>query len=294
MSAVRVAGHQLATTIGPRRAPAASARPSARPRPDDLVSMPRFRRAPRPRRRSHQRARRAPAGGRGAAAAGPPLRPPAGDRARPLRQRGLGHRRRPARGRRGAAAASDRAIPAGADDHRDATGVPAKRRIINGDEVTVQAIDAYSGEDAVDTPLFDLRALPLIRAATRGLEAQTIDSQELRRALAFDYPRRRLLRRALAGASARSAPTGRRRAPDGRGVAHPPRRRPRQPQRPHPHRAELATAELVPRRAGELRHRPPGAVLSPPSTRRPRPGRARGAGTRAAAHRRPADEQDQP
>lgn len=59
-------------------------------------------------------------------------------------------------------------------------------RIINGDEVTVQAIDAYSSQAAVDTPLFDLRALPLIRAATRGLEAQTIESEELRRALAFD------------------------------------------------------------------------------------------------------------
>jgi outer membrane protein TolC len=59
-------------------------------------------------------------------------------------------------------------------------------RIINGDEVTVQAIDAYSSQAAVDTPLFDLRALPLIRAANRGLAAQTIESQELRRALAFD------------------------------------------------------------------------------------------------------------
>lgn len=59
-------------------------------------------------------------------------------------------------------------------------------RIIDGDEVTVQAIDAYSSQAAVDTPLFDLRALPLIRAATRGLEAQTIESAELRRALAFD------------------------------------------------------------------------------------------------------------
>lgn len=59
-------------------------------------------------------------------------------------------------------------------------------RIINGDEVTVQAIDAYSSQAAVDTPLFDLRALPLIRAATRGLEAQRIESDELRRALAFD------------------------------------------------------------------------------------------------------------
>ncbi len=59
-------------------------------------------------------------------------------------------------------------------------------RLIDDDEVTVQAIDAYSSQAAVDTPLFDLRALPLIRAATDALEAQTIESQELRRALAFD------------------------------------------------------------------------------------------------------------
>ncbi len=59
-------------------------------------------------------------------------------------------------------------------------------RLINGDEVTVQAIDAYSSQGALETPLFDLRALPLIRAATVGLEAQAIESQELRRALAFD------------------------------------------------------------------------------------------------------------
>lgn len=59
-------------------------------------------------------------------------------------------------------------------------------RLIDGDEVTVQAADAYSSQAAVDTPLFDLRALPLVRAATDALEAQTIESQELRRALAFD------------------------------------------------------------------------------------------------------------
>ncbi len=59
-------------------------------------------------------------------------------------------------------------------------------RIINGDDVTVQAIDAYSSQGAIDTPLFDLRALPLIRAASNAVAAQTIESQELRRALAFD------------------------------------------------------------------------------------------------------------
>ena len=59
-------------------------------------------------------------------------------------------------------------------------------RRIDGDEVTVQARDAYSSQATVETPLFDLRALPLIRAANSGLAAQTIESEELRRALAFD------------------------------------------------------------------------------------------------------------
>jgi outer membrane protein len=59
-------------------------------------------------------------------------------------------------------------------------------RTIDGDEVTVQAIDAYSGQAAIDTPLFDLRALPLIRAARSGLAAQQVESRELVRALAFD------------------------------------------------------------------------------------------------------------
>ncbi|MEO8277141.1 MAG: TolC family protein [Thermoanaerobaculia bacterium] len=59
-------------------------------------------------------------------------------------------------------------------------------RTIDGDDVVVQAINAYSGQAAVDTPLFDLRALPLIRAAGNGEAAQRIESDELRRALAFD------------------------------------------------------------------------------------------------------------
>ncbi|MGE0638914.1 MAG: TolC family protein [Thermoanaerobaculia bacterium] len=59
-------------------------------------------------------------------------------------------------------------------------------RIIDGDRVTVQALEAYSSQAVVETPLFDLRAVPLIRAANHGLEAQTIESDELRRALAFD------------------------------------------------------------------------------------------------------------
>jgi outer membrane protein TolC len=59
-------------------------------------------------------------------------------------------------------------------------------REIDGDEVTVQAIDALSGQAVAETVLFDLRALPLLRAATRGVEAQRLESDELRRALAFD------------------------------------------------------------------------------------------------------------
>lgn len=59
-------------------------------------------------------------------------------------------------------------------------------REIGGDEVTVQAIDALSGQAVAETVLFDLRALPLLRATTRGVEAQRLESDELRRALAFD------------------------------------------------------------------------------------------------------------
>jgi outer membrane protein TolC len=59
-------------------------------------------------------------------------------------------------------------------------------RLIDDDEVTVQALDAYSSQATVDTPIFDLRALPLIRAANAGLAAQEIESDELRRALAYD------------------------------------------------------------------------------------------------------------
>ncbi|HSM14778.1 MAG TPA: TolC family protein [Thermoanaerobaculia bacterium] len=56
-----------------------------------------------------------------------------------------------------------------------------------GDEtVTVQARDAFSSQALAETTLFDLRALPLLRAANRGLEAQELESSELRRALAHD------------------------------------------------------------------------------------------------------------
>jgi len=71
------------------------------------------------------------------------------------------------------------------------TGVYTRRarevtREVGGDEVTVQALDAFSGTAVAETTLFDLRALPGVRAATRGLEAQRIESAELERALAYD------------------------------------------------------------------------------------------------------------
>ena len=59
-------------------------------------------------------------------------------------------------------------------------------RLIDGDEVTVQAIDAMNSQATAETVLFDLRALPLVRAANRGVEAQRFESAELERALAYD------------------------------------------------------------------------------------------------------------
>jgi len=59
-------------------------------------------------------------------------------------------------------------------------------REVGGDEVVVQALDAYNGQAVVESVLFDLRAVPLLRAATRGVAAQTLESAELERALAFD------------------------------------------------------------------------------------------------------------
>jgi len=59
-------------------------------------------------------------------------------------------------------------------------------REIDGDEVTVQAIDALNGQALAQATLVDLRALPLLRAATRGVAAQRLESSELERALAHD------------------------------------------------------------------------------------------------------------
>ena len=59
-------------------------------------------------------------------------------------------------------------------------------RTVDDEEIVVQAIDALSGDVAVETDIFDVRAFPVARSATRNLEAQEHASAEIRRALAFD------------------------------------------------------------------------------------------------------------
>jgi outer membrane protein TolC len=59
-------------------------------------------------------------------------------------------------------------------------------REVGGEDVTIQARDALSGQAVLDSPLFDARAFPLVRAASRDLEAQRLESAELLRALDFD------------------------------------------------------------------------------------------------------------
>jgi|CXWL01.1.fsa_nt_gi outer membrane protein TolC len=58
-------------------------------------------------------------------------------------------------------------------------------RIVNGEELTIQARNALQGTVTVDTPLFDVQALPLVRSARRDLMAQELESRESRRSLAF-------------------------------------------------------------------------------------------------------------
>jgi multidrug efflux system outer membrane protein len=59
-------------------------------------------------------------------------------------------------------------------------------RVVDEEELTIQARDALAGQAVVEALLFDLRALPLIRSTTADLEAQRFESRELERALAFD------------------------------------------------------------------------------------------------------------
>ncbi len=62
----------------------------------------------------------------------------------------------------------------------------AVTREVGGEDVTIQALDALAGQAVLDSPLFDARAFPLVRAAARDLDAQRLESTELLRALEFD------------------------------------------------------------------------------------------------------------
>lgn len=59
-------------------------------------------------------------------------------------------------------------------------------RVVGGEEITVQALNAENGTAVFDSTLFDARAIPGIRAANRSLAAVRLASAELERGLAFD------------------------------------------------------------------------------------------------------------
>lgn len=59
-------------------------------------------------------------------------------------------------------------------------------RTVDDEQIVVQAVDALSGVVTVETEIFDARAFPVARSATRNLEAQENASGEIRRALAFE------------------------------------------------------------------------------------------------------------
>jgi outer membrane protein TolC len=72
-----------------------------------------------------------------------------------------------------------------------ATGTYTRRseevvRIIDGEEITSQAKNAFQTLTILDVPIFDARAFPVARATERSLEAQQQESQELVRTLTFD------------------------------------------------------------------------------------------------------------
>jgi outer membrane protein TolC len=58
-------------------------------------------------------------------------------------------------------------------------------RVVDGERFTIQARDALQGTATLTAPLFDAQALPLVRGARHQLAAQTFESRELRRALAY-------------------------------------------------------------------------------------------------------------
>jgi outer membrane protein TolC len=59
-------------------------------------------------------------------------------------------------------------------------------RLVNDEELVIQARNALNSQAVLDATLFDARAIPGVRAAGENLEAQRLESAELRRALTFD------------------------------------------------------------------------------------------------------------
>ncbi|HZI64142.1 MAG TPA: TolC family protein [Thermoanaerobaculia bacterium] len=59
-------------------------------------------------------------------------------------------------------------------------------RIVDDEEFVIQARGAESHQAVADATVFDARAFPLVRAASRDLEAQRLESAELVRDLSFD------------------------------------------------------------------------------------------------------------
>ena len=59
-------------------------------------------------------------------------------------------------------------------------------RKIDDERVVVQALDALNGVATVDLSLFDARTFPVAKSATRRLQAQELDSSDLKRGLAFE------------------------------------------------------------------------------------------------------------
>ncbi|KFA93721.1 TolC family protein [Archangium violaceum] len=58
-------------------------------------------------------------------------------------------------------------------------------RQVGGEEVVVQARNAFSGNATATVPLFDARGFPLLQAASRDREATALDAVEARRQVSF-------------------------------------------------------------------------------------------------------------
>lgn len=59
-------------------------------------------------------------------------------------------------------------------------------REVGGEDVTIQAQNALNGVAQIDATLFDARAFPLVKATSRDLDAQRLESAEMVRALDFE------------------------------------------------------------------------------------------------------------